>query len=224
MPSSLSVVVFDVNETLSDMAPMAERFAAVGAPPGLVKVWFTGVLRDGFALTATGGSERFATIAADGARRLLAPLQLNVDVDEAVGAILSGLSALPLHPDVADGVRVLRQAGFRLVTLSNGSTQVADALLGAAGVRSEFEALLSVEGAGLWKPAAGAYAYAIEACGVTAAEAVLVAVHPWDIHGAANAGLASAWINRDGGGYPVYFTAPTYQVGGVGELATVLAG
>jgi 2-haloacid dehalogenase len=27
-----SVVVFDVNETLSDMAPMARRFADVGAP------------------------------------------------------------------------------------------------------------------------------------------------------------------------------------------------
>ena len=27
-----SVVVFDVNETLSDMAPLAARFAEVGAP------------------------------------------------------------------------------------------------------------------------------------------------------------------------------------------------
>ena len=35
-----AVVVFDVNETLSDLRPMAERFAAVGAPPGLAATWF----------------------------------------------------------------------------------------------------------------------------------------------------------------------------------------
>jgi 2-haloacid dehalogenase len=34
------VIVFDVNETLSDMAPMAGRFADVGAPDLLATVWF----------------------------------------------------------------------------------------------------------------------------------------------------------------------------------------
>ncbi len=47
-----SVIVFDVNETLSDMAPLAARFADVGAPDLLAKVWFASVLRDGFALAA----------------------------------------------------------------------------------------------------------------------------------------------------------------------------
>jgi FMN phosphatase YigB (HAD superfamily) len=44
------VIVFDVNETLSDMAPMARRFADVGAPELLAQVWFASLLRDGFAL------------------------------------------------------------------------------------------------------------------------------------------------------------------------------
>ena len=37
---STQVVVFDVNETLSDMAPLAGRFADLGAPPGLAATWF----------------------------------------------------------------------------------------------------------------------------------------------------------------------------------------
>jgi 2-haloacid dehalogenase len=52
--------VFDVNETLSDMAPLAGRFADVGAPELLAKVWFASLLRDGFALAATGGKEAFS--------------------------------------------------------------------------------------------------------------------------------------------------------------------
>ena len=39
------VIVFDVNETLSDMAPMASRFADVGAPGLLARVWFSTLLR-----------------------------------------------------------------------------------------------------------------------------------------------------------------------------------
>jgi 2-haloacid dehalogenase len=54
--------VFDVNETLSDMAPMEQRFADVGAHPLLARTWFASLLRDGFALTAVGASERFATL------------------------------------------------------------------------------------------------------------------------------------------------------------------
>ena len=38
--------------------------------------------------------------------------------------------------------------------------------------------------AGIWKPAAGAYSWALEQLSVDAREAMLVAVHPWDIVGA----------------------------------------
>ena len=44
---------------------------------------------------------------------------------------------------------------------------------------------MSVEATTAWKPHPDSYAYALTKCGVTAGEAMLVAVHPWDIHGAA---------------------------------------
>jgi len=37
MSPSASVIVFDVNETLSDMSPMAGRFADIGAPEDTVE-------------------------------------------------------------------------------------------------------------------------------------------------------------------------------------------
>src|SRR3546814_9702215 len=82
--------------------------------------------------------------------------------------------------------------------------------------------LLSVEDAGLWKPGAAAYAHALERSGVDPMDAMLVAVHPWDIDGAARAGLATAWINRTGGPYPGYFRAPDLRVGSLPELAVEL--
>ncbi len=213
------VIVFDVNETLSDMAPMADRFADVGAPPHLAQLWFAALLRDAFALTAAGGADRFATFAADGVRTVLHDVACDRGLDEAVAHILDGFQALPVHPDVPDGVRALRATGRRLVTLSNGGAPVAEGLLRRAGLRDEFERVLSVEQAGVWKPAPGSYAHAARECGVEPAEMLLVAVHPWDVDGAIRAGLAGCWIDRTGVPYPSYCHEPTLTVASLPELA-----
>jgi 2-haloacid dehalogenase len=214
MNTAPSVIVFDVNETLSDMSPMGERFAEVGAPAQLAKLWFATLLRDGFALTAGVVTRAFAEVL----RGLLAASDIGMDLDQAVVHVMAGMAGLGLHPDVPEGVRALRAAGYRLVTLSNGSTQVAEKLFMPAGIRDQFERLLSVEDAPGWKPAATAYHFASGACGVEPGEMLLVAVHPWDIHGAARAGLGTAWINRTGARYPDYFAAPDYTVASLAEL------
>jgi len=223
MAPHLSVIVFDVNETLSDMAPMVSRFADVGAPEHLARLWFASLLRDGFALTAAGTEETFAVLGKGALHSLLAGVPLHRDTDAAVEHIMAGFVELPVHPDVPDGVRRLRAAGLRLVTLTNGSASVAEGLFARAGMSTEFEALLSVEDAHVWKPAPGAYEYAGRCCGVDVAEMLLVAAHPWDIDGAARAGMQTAWLNRSGAPYPPYFTAPDHTVATLTDLAAELA-
>ncbi|HEX5296464.1 MAG TPA: haloacid dehalogenase type II [Streptosporangiaceae bacterium] len=214
-----SVIVFDVNETLSDMAPLAGRFADVGAPELLARVWFAALLRDGFALAAAGGKEPFARLAEGALRAVLARASLNRPADEAAGHILSGFAELGVHPDVPEGVRLLRRHDLRLVTLTNGSAEVADRLLAKAGIRGEFERLLSVDAAAAWKPAPAAYAHAARACSVSMDQMLLVAVHPWDIHGAHQAGMRTGWIDRQQTPYPDYFAAPDLQAPGLADLA-----
>lgn len=222
MSPTPKVIVFDVNETLSDMAPMAGRFADVGAPDHLAPLWFASLLRDGFALTAADAQERFSTIGEEVLRILLADMPLTRHIDEAVDHVMAGFTGLLPHPDVPEGVAALKEAGLRLVTLTNGSTDVAEVLLTSAGLRQEFERLLSVEQAPAWKPAMAAYEYGAQACGVELTEMLLVAVHPWDIDGAARAGMGSAWINRTGRPYPGYFTPPQITVTALSDLAAEL--
>ena len=217
-----STVVFDVNETLSDMRPLARRFEELGAPSHLGRLWFASTLREGFALAAGGETAPFATIAGEVARHLLADVVIDRDLDTAVHFILDGFLSLPLHPDVVDGVTALRAAGLKLVTLSNGGRHVAERLLGDAGVREHFTHVLSVDDAGVWKPAAAAYELAQQVCRASADELVMVAVHPWDLHGAARAGLSTAWINRDGATYPSYLRGPDHVVPTLRELAPLL--
>ncbi len=64
MAARPNVVVFDVNETLSDMEPLRTRFVDIGAPGHLLEGWFVATLRDGFALTAAGAYAEFSDVAA----------------------------------------------------------------------------------------------------------------------------------------------------------------
>lgn len=223
MSNSFAVIVFDVNETLSDLSPLADRFAEVGASPLLSRVWFSGVLRDGFALAASSSAGKFAEIARESLDEHLAGLALNRSLEGAIDHIMQGFNSLALHPDVVPAVRELAGGGERLVTLSNGSIQIAEQLFDSAGIRADFDRLLSVEDAPGWKPLRAAYDYAASACSVEPAQMLLVAVHPWDVHGAAQAGLGTAWINRSNLSYPSYFSQPDFVLSSLRELAPALS-
>jgi 2-haloacid dehalogenase len=218
-----SVIVFDVNETLSDMSALSERFTDLGLAASMAELWFATLLRDGFALTAAGDEAPFSVLAAESARRVVIAHGPAQDADAAVEHVISGMSGLRLHPDVVEGVRALRAAGLRLVTLSNGGTGLAERLVTDAGIRGEFDALLSVVGASLWKPAREAYEHAAATLQVPLADMLLVAVHPWDVHGAAKAGLRTAWLNRSGAAYPSYFTPPDCVIADLTALSNALA-
>ncbi|GAA3281821.1 haloacid dehalogenase type II [Nesterenkonia halobia] len=214
------VIVFDVNETLSDTAPLGRAFVAEGLPEHLARTWFSEVLRDGFAVTAAGGAASFAAIARGGLVRLGEQARLQAP-EAAAGRLMDTFLALDVHPDVVAGVRALGPLA-ELVTLSNGSAGVAEQLLERAGVREEFSRLLSVEDAPAWKPARTAYAHAVARCGADPAQMLLVAVHPWDVHGAHHAGLRTAWIDREGSAYPGHFAAPDLRAPDLPSLAEQL--
>ena len=225
MDSHPDVVVFDVNETLSDMAPLAQRFTEVGAPGALMQTWFAALLRDGFALTAVGENPAFAEVGKGVLRGLLTSIDgLDRDVDEAVGHVMAGFGELALHPDVVDGLQMLADANMRMVTLTNGSTVLAEKMFATAGVADHFERFLSVEDAGAWKPAGQAYAYAAEQCGTSLEAMLLVAVHPWDIDGAKRAGMHAAWLDRRATPYPGHFSAPDIIGRTLVEVATAVTG
>ncbi|MEU6775069.1 haloacid dehalogenase type II [Streptomyces sp. NPDC046759] len=217
-----SVLVFDVNGTLSDLTPLRRRFEAVGVRADVMPLWFASVLRDGFALTAAGGYADFTDVARDGLRQLLTAEGVGRDrLEDAIGHVESGFAELDVHPDVAEGIRGLRAAGYRLVTMTNGTAELTGRLLTRAGVQDCFSALLDVAGPHRWKPHPQAYRYAAERAGVRPAEMMLVATHPWDVDGARRAGLGGAWLRRgaDPASYPRSMTAPTMAAEDTRDLA-----
>ena len=64
---------------------------------------------------------------------------------------------LPAHPDVRDGLQTIRDAGLRLVTLTNSAPAALEQQLSSAGLTAFFEHSLSVDAVHRFKPAAEVY-------------------------------------------------------------------
>jgi 2-haloacid dehalogenase len=141
MAGTPAVIVFDVNETLSDLSVMDHKFTEAGAPAQLARLWFATVLREGFALAATGDAARFADIGTEVLTGMLDAAGVS-DPDGTAARLVSSMAELPLHPDVTPGIRALRKSGHHLITLSNGSAQVAARLTETAGIDGQFDGFL----------------------------------------------------------------------------------
>jgi len=138
------ICVFDVNETLLDLHALDPQFARVFGDASVRQAWFTQMLQSAFVTTITGPYRDFGTIGAAALDMVAARRGVSITQEEKT-AILSEMRRLPPHPDAREGLERLRQAGLRLVTLTNSTAQVAQAQMTNAGLSEYFEQLFSVD-------------------------------------------------------------------------------
>jgi 2-haloacid dehalogenase len=189
------VCVFDVNETLLDLAALDPLFERAFGDASVRQLWFNQMLQSAFVGVMTDAYTTFGEAA--GAALRMTEERRGVEVsEEDRWEILGGLRDLPPHPEVAESLDRLRDAGFRLATLTNGTQEVAEAQIENAGLADRFEQILSADTAKRLKPAPAPYRMAARSLGVPEREMRLVAAHAWDVAGAQRAGCAAAFVAR----------------------------
>lgn len=191
------VLVFDVNETLLDLAALDEPFRRVFGDASLRSAWFSLVLRLALVATVTEAYRDFAEVAAAALDMTAEAAGVPLD-EEGRRAILGTVRGLPPHPEVPGALERLREAGFRMATLTNSPPDTLDAQLESSGLGDLFEARISVDAVRLYKPHREVYRYAARELGVEPGGLRLVAAHHWDVTGALRAGWAAAFVARPG--------------------------
>jgi 2-haloacid dehalogenase len=101
-------------------------------------------------------------------------------------------------PEAAAVLQRLKAAGMRMAILSNGSPAMLDPLVRAAKFESFFDAVLSVEEAGVFKPHASVYQLAVDRFGVPADAISFQSSNGWDAWAASAFGMKVVWCNRYG--------------------------
>ena len=131
---------------------------------------------------------------------------------------------LPAFPDVPGMLAALAEQGQRLAILSNGSPGMLAAAVDSAGLQGRFEALLSVESVGVFKPHARVYDLVGAGLGLAPDEVLFVSSNGWDACAGAAYGFATAWVNRDGAPRERLFGQPDHMLRDLGALPALVAG
>ncbi len=155
-------------------------------------------------------------------RALVYCLRLNgiAFTDDEVRDLMQAWQGLSPHADVAEGLRRLR-ARFKLVALSNGEQPYLEHLE-RERMRFGFDAIISVQRAGFFKPHPAVYRTGAMVLGVEPQQIMMVAAHSFDIMGARACGYRGAYVNRYRLPYEESPYRPDVEVGDFLELADAL--
>ncbi len=216
---SKPVLAFDVNETLLDLGPMQRALTEAFEDPTASREWFLTLLHTSLVTNHLGRYESFSSLGVNALVTVAQRRNIDLDIDD-VETLLAPMSSLPPHPDVPEGLEQLRDAGYRLVALTNTPSIRLGPLLEQAGIDMFFEQLISVDEVKRFKPAPEVYLMASTKVGVDVHEMRLVAAHDWDILGARSVGMPGIFVARRGAIWGSAQQMPDVVVSDLNELAT----
>jgi 2-haloacid dehalogenase len=193
-----SVLVFDVNETLIDFESLGPIFEKIFGGTRVMREWLGHLILYSTTVTLSGLWEDFFSLG-QGLLKMVGDIHGKQVTEEDVEEIRQAMLTMPAHPDVEPGLRRLREAGFRMVTLTNSpSNPGGQSPLEHAGLARFFERQFTVETVRAYKPAPQAYRLVPQELDVPASSCFMVACHVWDTVGAQSAGYQAALVTRPG--------------------------
>lgn len=135
--------------------------------------------------------------------------------------LVAEIEKLKPFDDVIAALHTLRDAGLKLVILSNGDRDMLDAAKPHIGF--PFDDVISVQEAGYFKPHWKTYATAQERIGQERSSILFVANHAFDCIGAKSFGMRTAFIDRRRRPFGETPHQPDLIVANFAELATTLS-
>ena len=120
-------------------------------------------------------------------------------------------------------LRALRDGGFATAILSNGSPAMLASAVEGNELGSLFDAVISVEEVGVFKPHPSVYQRALDRLGVPAASVSFQSSNAWDAHAASAFGMRVVWCNRYGQRRERLPGAPDREIRTLVELPPLLA-
>lgn len=217
------VLIFDVNETLLDLAPLRTAVArALNGRSDLLSLWFSTMLHYSLVDTLTDNYHDFGQTGIAALMMVAQSQGIELDAEEARLTIVDNITKLPAHVDVVRSLQSLSAAGFGVASLTNSSNNGVTAQFEFAGLSKYFDRRFSVEDVRAYKPDPRSYRWALKQLEVTPEEALMVAAHAWDLAGAKAVGMQTAFVHRPGTVLYPNSVRPDYVVENLIELVEQL--
>ncbi len=139
--------------------------------------------------------------------------------------LLEAYRKLPAFGDVSAGLKQAQEAGLRLFAFSNGTASDVGQLLDNAGISGFFLDIISVDELHSFKPDPSVYHHFLSRANAKGKDAWMVSANPFDVIGAAAAGMQSLWVQRSRELImDPWESGPNLTISSLAEVAHVIAG
>lgn len=124
--------------------------------------------------------------------------------------LLETYRQLDCYPEVPAVLRTLKDEGYGIAILTNGTEPMTVSCIEYAGLKDCIDDILTVESVRIYKPSPRVYELAVDRFGPPAGGISFQSANAWDIAGAGYFGFRTVWINRTNSvpevlpGYPLH--------------------
>lgn len=189
------LILTDVYETLLDMSEVQRRTNLLFDSKRGYTIWFELFMEYCFVDNCIKQFNDFDSIAKATMQMTAKTLGRSV-ADEDIVAVLELLKHLAVNDCVQQGLSMLQDQSFRIAALTNAPEKTVRERMERTGLISYFETVLSAEHVKKYKPDIEVYQWALKKLQVEPEEVIMVTSHGWDIAGAANAGMRTAYLSK----------------------------
>lgn len=188
--------IFDAYGTLFDFASATRACEdALGDKlVPLTALWRDKQLQYTWLLAAQQRHRDFHQVTADALDFALETLSLSIPGLR--DRLLDLYLTLSPFPEVAGVLQRLKDSGMRLAILSNGTPSMLASAVGNAKLDDCFDAVISVEEVGVFKPDPRVYQLALDRLDLPVEAVSFQSSNAWDAHAASAFGMKTVWCNR----------------------------
>lgn len=209
--------LFDVHSIIALAETIAPRQGAllsqIWRTKQLQYTWLQSLMRD-----SIDARDDFAALTAKALDYAASQLTIMLDKD-ARQQLLDAYLHLTPFSDAAAALSDLAPRP-RLI-LSNGSLAMLEPLVRESTLKPHIDGILSVDAAGIYKPAPDTYRLAVDRLQLDPSEIAFVSANGWDAAGAAAFGFTTFWINRNGEPTERHAREPDFIVGSLANLLPI---
>ena len=193
----MGLYVFDAYGTLFDVHAAAERHKEAIGPrwQQLSQTWRVKHIEYSWHASLAGRRATFWSLAERSLDYAIASVGGGVSPDVRA-KLLAAYRTMDAYPEVREVMNALKARGDKLAILSNGDPDMLVDAVRAAHLEGVFDAVLSVEAAGIFKPSMKVYQLVIDRFGGAPAGVSFQSSNRWDIAAAKAFGFRCVWVNR----------------------------
>ena len=219
--NNIKAIIFDAYGTLFDVNSAAEKCKnKIGKKwEDFANHWRTTQLEYTWLRSLMNRHKDFWQVTEDSLKKSMEAYKIDTSMKN---ELLNLYKVLSPFEEVLETLKSLKEQGYKLAILSNGTPNLLNDLVKTNNLENFFDDIFSIEEVGVYKPDTRVYDIPIKKYGIKKNEVIFLSSNTWDVSGGGNYGYQSIWVNRNRDVFDYLDFKPKNQINSLKGLLDII--